>query len=373
MADELMTLDQGIVSSLVLNGDMGRLTPEQKVSYYNYRCQQAGLDPSAQPFNLLQLNGKLILYANAGASQQLTNNRDLSHQITDRELVDGIYCVFCRVTGKDGRSTENMGAVSVESLKGEAKANAMLKATTKAIRRSVLAHCGLGLMDETEVETIPGAAKLDLPYIEGKVVVPTEPTVGANPDDKLRPEPKPDPIVGGWTIQALEQFTTLIQNDLDLIFKDGGQPDLYNAEKEKWEGRKRTDPAEKVLPSLEARIDKLRKAMAKATEPKPTPTPGPTPTPAPAANKSTFQREADYKGDIPYADAAKAAFQAACLRFENGYRASNAPDPEGQVKVMIAETKKKLKLGTMPDETQNERRMMLADALQAEANLLKIP
>jgi hypothetical protein len=366
MADELMALDQGIVSSLVLNGDMGRFTPAQKVDYYNYRCQQAGLDPAAKPFDLLKLNGKEILYANAGATQQLTNNRKLSHQITDRELVDGIYCVFCRVTGKDGRSTENMGAVPVESLKGEAKANAMLKATTKAIRRSVLAHCGLGLMDETEVETIPGAVKLDLPYIEGKVVVPTEPTVGANPDDKLRPEPKPDPIVGGWTIQALEQFTTLIQNDLDLIFKDGGQPDLYNAEKEKWEGRKRTDPAEKVLPSLEARIDKLRKAMAKTVD-------APAPTPAPAANKSTFQREADYTGDTPYADKARAEFQASALRFETAYKAQNLTDPQGLTNQMIAKVKAGIKFGTMPNETQDERRMMLADALQAEANLLRIP
>ena len=202
---------------------------------------------------------------------------------------------------------------------------------------------------------------------------PVEPTVAVNPDDKLRHEPDPDPVVEGWTIEALGRFATLVQTDLYGIFKAGGQPDLYNEEKEKWEARKRTDPAEKVLTNLESRIEKLRKAMVKATEPKPTPAPDPTPAPAPAANKSMFQREVDYKGTIPYADATKAAFQAACLRFENGYRASNAPDPEGQVKAMIAETKKKLKLGTMPNETQDERRMMLADALQAEATLLKIP
>jgi hypothetical protein len=63
-----------------------------------------------------------------------------------------------------------MGAVPVDNLKGEAKANAMLKATTKAIRRAVLAHCGLGMMDETEVETIPGAARVDI----GDVVEPEE-------------------------------------------------------------------------------------------------------------------------------------------------------------------------------------------------------
>ena len=153
----LQTLDPDIIANLVINGDLKRLTVPQKVAFYNYKCQQAGLDPAAKPFDLLVLNGKEILYANAGATQQLTANRNLSHAITSRELTDGIYCVFCRVTGPDGRSTENMGAVPMDKLVGEAKANAMLKATTKAIRRSVLAHCGLGMMDETETVTIPGA------------------------------------------------------------------------------------------------------------------------------------------------------------------------------------------------------------------------
>jgi hypothetical protein len=195
---------------------------------------------------------------------------------------------------------------------------------------------------------------------------PAEPVVGANQDDKLRREPDPDPIVEGWTIEAQGRFATLVQTDLYNIFKAGGQPDLYNAEKEKWEGRKRTDPAEKVLPSLEARIDKLRKAMAKTVD-------APAPTPAPAANKSTFQREADYTGDTPYADKARAEFQASALRFETAYKAQNLTDPQGLTKQMIAKVKKGIKFGTMPNETQDERRMMLADALQAEANLLRIP
>jgi hypothetical protein len=71
--------------------------------------------------------------------------------------MDDIYLVSVRVTGADGRLSENQGAVAVAHLKGDALANAVLKATTKAIRRAVLSHVGLGMLDETEVETIPGA------------------------------------------------------------------------------------------------------------------------------------------------------------------------------------------------------------------------
>ena len=151
------TLDPAIQSSIVLRGDLSGLNEDQKKQYYLYRCKQVGLDPAAKPFDLLTLNGKQILYANASATQQLCALHKLSTQITHRERVDGIYLVSVRCTGADGRVSENQGAVDVGNLVGERLANAILKATTKAIRRSVLAHCGLGMLDETEVETIPQA------------------------------------------------------------------------------------------------------------------------------------------------------------------------------------------------------------------------
>ena len=235
MANELRTLDQNTISKLVLNGDMKGLTDAQKVEYYSYRCQQAGLDPAAKPFDLLNLNGKLILYANAACTQQLTSNRKLSHQVTNRELVDGIYCVFVRVTDSEGRSTENMGAVPIESLKGEAKANAMLKATTKAIRRAVLAHCGLGMMDETEEETIP-SAKVE--------------------SAKTLAQPE---AVNGWTIEAQDEFSRLMDGLYECL-RD--MPGEYEKRSETWRSRMRTDHADKVIPAFQEFIGKLKAAAA---------------------------------------------------------------------------------------------------------------
>ena len=164
---EVVAIDPAIIESIVTKGDLSGLNQAQKVQYYNYRCKQIGLDPSAKPFDLLNLSGKQVLYANAGATQQLCNLHKLSTQITNKERVDDIYVVSVRVTGADGRSSENQGAVSIGNLRGDALANAVLKCTTKAIRRSVLAHCGLGMLDETEVETIPNAHK-------ESIVIPTD-------------------------------------------------------------------------------------------------------------------------------------------------------------------------------------------------------
>jgi hypothetical protein len=173
-ATNKLTLDPKIQDSIVLRGDLSGLNEGQKRDYYLYRCRQVGLDPAAKPFDLLTLNGKQILYANASATQQLCAIHKLSTQITHRERIDGIYVVSVRCTGADGRVSENQGAVDVSSLTGERLANALLKATTKAIRRSVLAHVGLGMLDETEVETIPEARRDSIVVTEDPKAIEVE-------------------------------------------------------------------------------------------------------------------------------------------------------------------------------------------------------
>jgi hypothetical protein len=51
-------LDPAVIESIVIKGDLSGLNQTQKVAYYNFRCQQAGLDPAAKPFDLLTLKRK---------------------------------------------------------------------------------------------------------------------------------------------------------------------------------------------------------------------------------------------------------------------------------------------------------------------------
>lgn len=146
-----------VISSLVLQGDLRGLNPQQKVQYYNSLCERIGLDPATQPFKLLKLGGKEVLYADKGASQQLCKIYDISTEILKKQEVNGIYIVTVRATNKKGRFTDEDGAVPISGLKGDSLANALMKTITKAKRRAVLALCGLGMLDETEAETIPNA------------------------------------------------------------------------------------------------------------------------------------------------------------------------------------------------------------------------
>jgi len=116
-----------------------------------------GLKPLPHQFAYIKLNGRLTLYAKRDAADQLRKLHGISIDKPDIEFVDDL--VMVTVTGRDksGRTDSDLGTVSIDNLRGEQKANAILKAITKAKRRLTLSIVGLGWLDETEVETIPGA------------------------------------------------------------------------------------------------------------------------------------------------------------------------------------------------------------------------
>ena len=157
--------DEQIISSMVINGDLSKLTQQQKVDYYRQFCERIGLDPLSQPFKLLRLNGKEILYCDRTGAQQLNKLHKVSHEIRARETVSGCYVVTAQASTPEGRHTESIGAVTIDNLRGDTLCNAMMKAETKAKRRATLDLLGLGILDETETETIPNAQPVGAPVV----------------------------------------------------------------------------------------------------------------------------------------------------------------------------------------------------------------
>lgn len=159
-------VDESVMASIVLNGDLSKLNEGQKVQYYNAYCQRVGLDPVTKPFDVLNLKGKVVLYCTRSGAQQLSQLHKISHAITSREVINGAYVVTCRASSGD-RFTDSLGAVPIANLSGEAYTNAIMKAETKAKRRATLDFCGLGMLDESEVSSIPGAKVDNIPAING--------------------------------------------------------------------------------------------------------------------------------------------------------------------------------------------------------------
>lgn len=153
-----------IMEQVLINGDLARLKPDERTRYYNEVCKSLGLNPLTQPFAYITLNGKLQLYALRACADQLRKINGVSLEIVSREMSEGILTVHVRAKLPDGRADEDLGSVAFpDTLKGEARANAELKAVTKAKRRATLSICGLGWLDETEIADIPASAKRPAP------------------------------------------------------------------------------------------------------------------------------------------------------------------------------------------------------------------
>ena len=100
---------------------------------------------------------------------QLAEKRGLSFELIDRQITDDDATFMVGVS--DGiRSGYGIGLVALTGLRGEARANAIMKADTKARRRGVLDFCGLGMIDESEIGSVPGARPLAVDQATGEIL-----------------------------------------------------------------------------------------------------------------------------------------------------------------------------------------------------------
>lgn len=181
MSHQQGPIDEQAVAKLILENDFKNLHEKHRVEIYKDVCEKCGLDPSTHPFEFIELNGKLTLYATKRATDQLRRVHGVSIRITER-MVDedaGIVSITAMATTPNGRTDEAVGVVSImepdrwwewgdkkgqkvwhdnprkgKAQRGEDRANGVMKAETKAKRRATLSLLGLGLLDELEVQAI---------------------------------------------------------------------------------------------------------------------------------------------------------------------------------------------------------------------------
>lgn len=166
-----------LIERVVIGGDLSGLTPAERVEYYRQVCDSVGLNPLTKPFEYLVLDGKMVLYARRDCTDQLRTLKGVSIVKLEKERMEDLYVVTAYATTADGRQDSSVGAVALAKengdwqqnsngkrffkpngtftpLTGDALANAIMKAETKAKRRVTLSICGLGFTDESELDTI---------------------------------------------------------------------------------------------------------------------------------------------------------------------------------------------------------------------------
>jgi hypothetical protein len=156
-------MNGALLEKVILGNDLSGLTSLEKVQYVKEVCHTIGLNPVTKPIQLMKFEGKEIPYFTKDATEQLRKINKVSISNIDTKIIDGtVYVVTATATMPDGRQDSSTGVTSIGGLKGTALGNAMMKAETKAKRRVTLSICGLGFIDESEVDSIPNVSRVDI-------------------------------------------------------------------------------------------------------------------------------------------------------------------------------------------------------------------
>lgn len=231
-----------LIANIILNNDLKKLTPEQKLDYYYAFCSRLKMDPATRPFQLLEIKGKQTLYCDRSGAAQLNKLYNITHECVETKEFRDCYMVIMKASDAK-HSTVSVGVVSLKGLSGEDLANAIMKAETKAKRRSTLDLMGLGVLDISEIESIKDAKKVDVEtgnVIDGEVIDDKKPTTKTTkPAENSSKE---------LTAEDFNAYKTAIESapsfdDLKSVFKEAwrtfeGDTDAQDDFKTVYENRK---------------------------------------------------------------------------------------------------------------------------------------
>ena len=168
------------IEAILINGDIATLKPEQRIAYTKALCESLGLNFLTRPFQFIQFDGKVQLYATRACAEQLRMAHKVEVVSVEKRTEDEFLICDVTVADPSGRKDTDTAVIwlrrpkkewngqkmvpvyengqqVLEPLTGNDLANAHMKVVTKAKRRATLSFCALGLPDESEIETIEGA------------------------------------------------------------------------------------------------------------------------------------------------------------------------------------------------------------------------
>lgn len=212
----------------LLGGDLSKLNEKDRAAYYSKVCESVGLNPLTWPFEYIKLDGKLRLYAKKDCTDQLRALRGVSISKAETRIENGLAIVEVTATTKDGRSDCDMGCVPITGLSDNALGNALMKAVTKAKRRVTLSICGLGWLDESEIEAIAPVQP-----IEEKVLSAAANIKQLKPVEVSKPQPIANPAASSAvadTLHRLKWTDFQIQNCLAVNFNKVSPTELNDEE-----------------------------------------------------------------------------------------------------------------------------------------------
>lgn len=246
--------EQAVLTSVLVNGDVGKLNDVQKWTFYNGLCTRLGLDPFTRPFKIIKAQGKEVLYADATLAEQLAALRDLTVEPIE-EYIDqkGNMVIKVKVyNSPNGRFVIARGVLPYDHLGGEAAANAQMKCETKAFRRGVLKYCGLSEFQDSDDAPKDGiSVEIGEPKQAPKASVPRRRTTEKKEEPQQAPpvakEEPPTVDAEQTPVQQEEERGELDQETGEIVYDtEEEEPEESEPEQEEEQEEEPAPPATEV-------------------------------------------------------------------------------------------------------------------------------
>src|SRR5271157_2319657 len=207
------------MAKLVIRHDLHAMSAEELKNYLRDVSEFLGLDPDLNALDAIWMPNEsgtgqtLVVYARRGTAEILRNKLGIEVDSLVSEFIDGSVMFTAKGHDAKGRHEIAIGSKHVKNLEGKLRDDAIMTASTRALRRLTMQFTTLGILDESEVSAAKGEAPPTnpaanvapapnpLPPVFSVPSVPANNAPGKPVEPVPAPKPAPEPPVA-----AGEQF-----------------------------------------------------------------------------------------------------------------------------------------------------------------------
>lgn len=183
------TMTKEALFEVLVTGNIAKLNGQQKLDYTQALTTSLGLNPLSRPFQFISFQGKEMLYATKDCSEQLRKIHRVSVEDCNIQITDKVIIATAKVRDGLGRVDTATGVVPVPNSATD-MAVAIMKAETKAKRRATLSICGLGILDESELDLMENQPINASQTPNQASAIANAPKININEPEVLPPEPE---------------------------------------------------------------------------------------------------------------------------------------------------------------------------------------
>jgi hypothetical protein len=308
----LQNEERNMSKKLVIRHDLHTMSKEELNQYLRDVSEFIGLDPDLNGLDAIWMPNEsgqgqsLVVYARRGTAEILRNLLGVDVDELSSAMMAGSIVFTAKGHNGKGRKEQAVGSKYLGGLTGKVLDDAIMTASTRALRRLTMQFTTLGILDESEVSAAKGEAPAPNPAAAA-VPAPnplppvfSQPTVPANNAPGRPVDPSPAPIAPpAPPVAQLEPLMAVNPTDALASLEDAA----HEAEKRPKRARKPKTVVLDVEPetvSVPAPVSAVVETpqSGETQSPPPMPTLPANPPPAPVEGMPTSEQMDGYRKKI---------------------------------------------------------------------------